>query len=267
MLKIATALWGFREMSLEQIIEACPEMGISRIEGHLHPEVPGHFKASASDAELKRILDLAKARGVSFATLATGNDFTVSAERNKADLEWLKTCVRFAKRIDVDIIRVFSGFSAREKVVGGVWDAMIENLAKAAAFAKENGVTLALENHGGIAADADDMLKILKAVGNPALKLNFDPANFVHAGEDCVKAFPKLKGEVVYVHLKDVKREADGKMEYCACGEGIIDWKALLPLIEAAYDGVSSIEYEEAADPIEGTMRSLKFIKTLAKTK
>ena len=266
MLNIATALWGFRKMGLEDIIKVCPQMGIKRLEGHLHPEVPLHFRVNMSEAELKRITSLANDNGVTFATLATGNDFTGSLEHSKADLEWLKSTILFAGRINVRILRIFSGFAPREKVTVEVWDNMIKNLAETAKFAGEHGVVLALENHGGIASDAKDMLAILGAVGSPDLKLNFDPANFVHAGEDCIKAFSKIKSQTVYVHLKDVRKEADGKMEYCAAGEGVIDWKSLLPLVEASYNGVSSIEYEDAADPIDGTKRSLAFLKTITKT-
>ncbi|OGV40702.1 MAG: hypothetical protein A2X48_22560 [Lentisphaerae bacterium GWF2_49_21] len=263
-MKLAVALWGFREMPLDKIIESCPQMGIRRLEAQLHSAVPLHFDAKLLSPDTDRILSLANSKGVSFVSLATANDFTLEQDKLEAEMAYVREAIRFAARINVSILRIFSGFEPRNKVCGKTFDRMVAALAKSAGYASEHNVRLALENHGGIASTAEDMLKILSAVNSPNLFLNFDPANFVAEGVDCIRAFELLKDRIIYVHLKDV-RTSNGHKEFCAVGEGMIDWRKLLSLLEDRYNGVCAIEYENAEDPVEGTTRSREFISKIVK--
>lgn len=261
MLSLASALWGFREMTLAQVLAACPAMGITRLEAQAARDVPKHFQLAGYDGCYgpDEILSQARARGISFVSLATGNDFTLPEPALAGEEQWVRAAVLFAKRLRVDVVRIFAGFSPRERVRGEAFDRMIGALTRSAVLAGDHGVRLALENHGGIAATAADMQRILAAVDHPALWLNYDPANFAHAGEDPVAAFTRLRERIAYVHLKDLRTIA-GRKEYCACGEGELDWGRLLPLLATQYRGTCAIEYEDAADPVAGTARSRQFL-------
>lgn len=56
---------------------------------------------------------------------------------------------------------------------------ILEAMAECAAFAREHGVVLALENHGLLAGKSSQVAEILASVGSPALKANIDTANWM----------------------------------------------------------------------------------------
>ncbi len=64
------------------------------------------------------------------------------------------------------------------------------------------GITLCHENEKGIYGErAADCLDIQRAL--PGLRAVFDPANFIQAGEDTVKAIGMLEPFIEYLHIKD----------------------------------------------------------------
>lgn len=77
-------------------------------------------------------------------------------------------------------------------------------LRTAADYAAQRGVTLLLENEAHDAtATADGMLRILDAVGSPALRTTFDAANYYQASEEPFpNAYLRLRDHIGYVHLK-----------------------------------------------------------------
>ena len=129
--------------------------------------------------------------------------------------------------------------------------------------AEDVDVLVAVENHGGVTATGAQCLRLLDPVMSPAVGLNFDPANFRHATEDAMSALLVTCDFVNYSHWKDVRYEAD-KPEYCAVGEGVIDWPAIVDhLLMIGYDGYWAIEYEAVEDVERGTKDSLKYLMEL----
>ena len=64
------------------------------------------------------------------------------------------------------------------------------------------GITLCHENEKGIYGErAADCIDIQRAL--PGLRAVFDPANFIQAGEDTVKAVGMLEPFIEYLHIKD----------------------------------------------------------------
>ena len=82
---------------------------------------------------------------------------------------------------------------------------LVDVLRPAAAYAKDRGVIVVLENEAHDASGTiDGMLNILSAVGSDALKTNFDPANYYQAAEEPFPhAYDRLKDHIAYVHLKN----------------------------------------------------------------
>ncbi len=256
-MKIATALWGFRELSMPEVLKACEEIGIKGIEGHLHPEVSKHFRLDMGEEELNNILRLAQEKGIKFVSLATANDFTVEKEGLRKQIQWVKDAIDFAEKIEVRIIRVFSGFIKREDFNKEKFTQLKEAFEEVANFAVPKGISLAIENHGGITTTVGDLERIFSRITASNVGLNYDPANFLYYGEDPIKALEAFKDKIIYAHVKDVKI-VKGKKEYCAIGDGVIDWKGLLPTLESCYKGPVAIEYERASDGLEGTKKSLE---------
>jgi L-ribulose-5-phosphate 3-epimerase len=139
-----------------------------------------------------------------------------------------ESAVARARIFGTDKIRIF-GFNHRsvadrqnEKDYARIYE-LLREAAKRARAAK---VRLALENVGGSYIETGaDSGKLLKAVKDDALALTWDPNNAGQGGE---RAFPdgyKMldPARIVHVHLRDYRKRPDGKVEWCAVGEGEFD--------------------------------------------
>ena len=95
-----------------------------------------------------------------------------------------------ANHFGAKTVRVFAGDITPGITFDDGFNWIVEGLALGAEYAYANGVTLALENHGKLAGRSDQVEKILRTVGSPALKANPDTGNFllVHeASHDAVE--------------------------------------------------------------------------------
>lgn len=105
--------------------------------------------------------------------------------------------------------------------------AMNEKLRDAAAVAAKAGIKLVLENEMTCnTANAAEAAKVLAAIPDANLMLNWDPGNAAAAGEtpypDGYRLLPK--GRIGHCHCKDVTAKPDGGYEWAAMGSGVIDW-------------------------------------------
>jgi sugar phosphate isomerase/epimerase len=99
--------------------------------------------------------------------------------------------------------------------------------------AEECGVRLALENHQD--AGSDDLLWLCEQVGGDSIGVTLDTGNPLAVGEEPLE-FARRVAPVLYnVHLKDytVHRTPSGyRLVRCALGAGVIDFPALIALLE-----------------------------------
>jgi sugar phosphate isomerase/epimerase len=105
------------------------------------------------------------------------------------------------------------------------------------------GIQLAIENEDGFWGDTGDRTaSLVRAVGHPALGVNWDPGNAYCAGDEPFPAgYHAVRDLVRHVHFKDARRNADGTAAYVAKGE--IDWAGQMRALAAdGYDGFISVE-------------------------
>ena len=120
---------------------------------------------------------------------------------------------------------------------------VIDILRDAAKKVQDAGMTLAVEvEHVCWGATARSTLDIVERVGNPALGINWDPANAFVAGEDL--PFPvgweMVREHVRHVHYKQARRMGKGRG---FDGTGEIDWVGQVAALAASgYDGWISVE-------------------------
>jgi L-ribulose-5-phosphate 3-epimerase len=101
-----------------------------------------------------------------------------------------------------------------------------ELVRESARRARKRGFQLAVENVGGSYVwTGTDAAKLLAAVKEPALNLNWDPNNAAEKGEHPFPEGYKLldPARIIHVHLRDFRHNAAGKVEWCAVGEGEAD--------------------------------------------
>ncbi len=117
--------------------------------------------------------------------------------------------------------------------------------------AERHGIFIALEPHQIYTTKLDTFLKLLQLYPSPMLKVNFDTGNCFLAGNDPVAFLEAVADRVVHVHAKDIAyeqaKEERGKVTGtpvgCACGDGLIDWYAIVRVLKRVnYNGVLSVE-------------------------
>ncbi|HAM39331.1 MAG TPA: hypothetical protein DCP53_08080 [Elusimicrobia bacterium] len=263
--RIIAAAWGFRKLSVKEYFKSVNKLGICGLEMHIDAkETKNSLDSTNPVEEAKKAKELSEKYCVSISSIAIGNDFTLNNDDDiNRQIENVKRAIDLADMLDSRIIRIFAGFIEKSKITDSTYKKVWDSLNNVGKYAEKKNITLCIENHGGITANGDDCLKVLKGIKSKAVAINFDPANFYFYGEDPLKGLRKVAKYIKYAHWKDVKKVND-KNEYCAFGEGIIDWTPIIKeLGKIGYNGYYSIEYETFEDVERGTLASLNKLKEL----
>jgi L-ribulose-5-phosphate 3-epimerase len=156
------------------------------------------------------------------------------------------------------IIRVFSYW--RTVRPDACFDEIVEALHGLADQAAEHGVTIGLENeHACNIATGAETSRLLAALNHPNLKVVWDPANALVAGENPFPGgYSKIPAErIAHVHAKDCNL-TDGKAEWCELGKGEVDWTGQIDALAGdGYQGWISLETHwrgPGGDKHEGSM-------------
>ena len=93
--------------------------------------------------------------------------------------------------------------------------------------------------------------RIYSLVKSPAIGINFDTGNSYLCGHDPLKWLERVVDRLVHLHAKDISDEQSsaergkvtGTPVGCACGDGVIDWPAVIEICRRAKrDIVLSVE-------------------------
>jgi len=151
----------------------------------------------------------------------------------------------------IDAAATLGAKSVRANTGRGEIDACIRSFKSLDKYAKEKGILLLIENHGGLSSDPDNLIQILKAVQSDNLEILPDLGNFPTESqtEGLEKILPYAK------HLISAKaKEFDENWNHTA-----YDFDKCMQLAESAgfpgyysaeyYDGRGKpIDYEKVAD-------------------
>jgi sugar phosphate isomerase/epimerase len=156
---------------------------------------------------------------------------------------WIDTC----QRLGHDLLRITAGSPASrgEEPADVLVDRLIAPIRRAATYAGERGVRLAIENHGDLRAA--DLLAILERVDRPdVLGITLDNVNLIRVGDDMAEGTRVLAPHTLLVQLKD-HRAGDptvwGGPVCTTLGEGVADLDGLIAILaEASYDGAVCVE-------------------------
>lgn len=262
--KFACAAWGYRELEIPEYFRLAANLGIESVEVNVDSTTPKHLLDSCSDEEVDRVARWADEIGVRVVCIAANNDFTLM---DKSDLEEqiqkVQRFVDIAKRLKAEVVRIFTGDSVRDNISSEVLNRLHYAFNVVGDYAQEQGIKLAIENHGGLTVNGQQTAKIMEGIKSPAVGVNFDPANFLKEGVDPLIALRYILPWVNYTHWKDV-RWSNGGTEYCAFGEGEIVWKPIIKeLLNSGYQGYWTIEYETVEDVQRGTADSLVCLRQM----
>jgi sugar phosphate isomerase/epimerase len=147
-----------------------------------------------------------------------------------------------AQRLGAPFIRIFSFFLRPDQAPERHRDEVLRRMAALAARAEPTGLVLLHENEKDIYGDVPArVLDIVESVGSPALRLAWDPANYVQVGvRPFTEGYAVLRPYTDYVQIKDARL---GSGEVVPAGEGDGEVRETVRALAAdGFDGFFSME-------------------------
>jgi len=225
-----------REMDMPRFIDFCALHGCDGA------ELTSYYIPTPVTQEF--LLDLRRhafLRGVAVSGTAVGNTFTApKGERRDREIASVKQWIQFAQVLGAPHIRMFAG-NLEGQAPADAKRHCIEALEECGEAAGRAGVFLGIENHGGIVAEADELVDIVRTIRSPWVGINLDSGNF-HSPDpyaDLRKCLPFAVNVQVKVEIQRNNSKAEPS-----------DLGLLVRMLnEARYQGWVALEYEAAEDP------------------
>ncbi len=218
-----------------------------------------YFPKDVADDYLRRVRDLAAKRGVAVSGTSVGNTFTLSkGGKRDEQIAFTKLWIDHAVVLGAPFVRCFAGGTPKGMSESDARRNCIEAFEECCTYAAGKRVFLAMENHGGVVAEPDGVLEIIRAVKSPWFGLNLDTGNF-HT-EDPYADMAKCAPYAINVHLK-----AEIKPKGAKQGEPSDFARIAKILRDANYQGFVGLEYETKEDPYTAVPRLHKQIKAAFK--
>ena len=194
--------------------------------------------------------------GLDISGTSVGNNFCVPVGPiREKNLQLVRDWVDRAAALQAPVIRIFAGNVPKGDDERVAVERTIECIKQSVEYAGKKGVILALENHGGITATPDQLLKLVKAVDSPWFGVNLDTGNF-HT-DDPYGDLAKLVPYAVNVQVKtEISRR--GQKKESADLAKFIDM-----LRKSRYSGYVVLEYEAPEDPIKAIPEHIKTLRKL----
>ncbi len=192
--------------------------------------------------------------GLDVSGTAVRNDFCYPAgPKREREIASVKRWIEYADAMDAPVIRIFSGSRKPGQSGEDANRLAIEGIEECCAHAGKYGVFLALENHGGLTADADNMLAIVRGVKSAWFGVNVDTGNFYSA--DVYGDLAKIAPYALNVQVKVMIHPAGKPAEQS-------DFQRLAEILRTAgYRGYIVLEFEEKGDPRTECQRYIEQIR------
>ena len=258
-LKLSLAAYSFRQwldlkvkkLDLFDFVNLCADYGLDGVELTSY-----YFPIDVTSDYLHKLKQHAFNLGLDISGTSVGNNFCLPKGPKLDEQHALvRTWIDRAAELDAPTIRIFAGQVPK----GGDEDVAavqtIEGINACLPYAIEKGVTLALENHGGITATPQQILRLVKGVNHPNFGVNLDTGNF--HGEDIYAELAELAPYAVNVQVKTEITPKGGKKIDADLG------RVIKILRDAKYSGYVVLEYEAPEDAMVAVPRHLKTLRAL----
>ncbi|GEK59233.1 sugar phosphate isomerase/epimerase [Marinococcus halophilus] len=280
------------------------ELGTGGNPGSAHADVDKLLNSEDARKQFQEALD---ARELTVSALSChANPISPDpAEARDAD-ETFKKTVQLASLLDIPVVNTFSGVagsdesarhpnwpvapwpSAYSDIYSWQWEQkLIPYWKEVGSYAKEHGIKVGIEPHGGFLVHTPYTVLKLREATNEAVGANLDPSHMWWQGIDPVAAIKILgkEGAIHHFHAKDTYIDQDNVNMYgltdmqpyssvqtrawsfrsVGFGHGMKEWSDMISALRTfGYDHVVSIEHE---DPImsldEGFERAVQNLNSV----
>ena len=139
----------------------------------------------------------------------------------------------------------FPGGYSPDRVCGWIAASLERVLPRAESL----GLEIVLETHDGLSS-ARLMAQVLGLLPSPRLAALWDVLHPTRLGETPEEVWALLGPRVRHVHLKDARRDGDGRWRAVPDGDGEVPLRASLRILhQAAYSGWITLEWEKYWEP------------------
>jgi L-ribulose-5-phosphate 3-epimerase len=263
-LKIGCALWTLGPTpdvdTLQRHMEAVAAIGCTSVQPWivnveytpcvLDPEV-------GSERDRNAAVKAAKELGLSFSGFCAQlkGSKTYGGLEEKDGLEWriekTKQALTGAAEMGGPVITTHAGLIP-EDTEDPAYQTLLRSVGEIAKHAEKVGVYFALET-GQETPQA--LAHFIKKIGNPYLKVNYDPCNLLRFGsqQGVVAGVAILKDYIVHTHAKDWNPQT----KRATCGQGLVPWREYISALkQVGYDGVCAIEDETGVEDVVDSIRA-----------
>ena len=199
-MRVGCCAYSFRDrlnsgaMTLEQFLDLAAGMGLDGV------ELTAYYFQQTDRDSLFHLKRECFRRGLHIAGTAVGSNFCqADAARRHEHVVMTKQWIDHSVVLGAPCIRVFAGpvppGHTEEQAVA--W--AVACLQECAEYGAQRGVVVALENHGGITARAEQVLRLVREVDRPWFGINLDFGNF---RADPYREFAMVAPHTVTTHAK-----------------------------------------------------------------
>jgi len=250
--------------SFEWGIQFAAELGYEYVEPMVHwgrellSEARYFHSVSMLDDPF-RIRDCVEKHGIKLSSFSSHSQLS----KPEVAVEYLKQAARFAKEAGAPVINTHEGHKQTWTTEEEDFVLIKYSITEALKVASRRGIKIGLEMHQTYSLIPEKYDRILNLVDSPFVGANFDTGNAYLGGVDPIAWLERIKHRLVHMHAKDIsvaqsdseRGKVMGTSVGCACGDGVIDWEAVMAILRTIpQDIVLSVEcgtLDQAARSIE----------------
>ncbi|MCL5283475.1 MAG: sugar phosphate isomerase/epimerase [Armatimonadetes bacterium] len=259
-LKVGCCAYSYRQyltgerptITLGGFLNRCAEMNLDSVELTAY-----YFQQPITAASVHQVARRCFLLGLEVAGTAVGNRFTFPpGDERKTQIDMVKQWIDYAVDMGARCIRVFAGAIPQGITEETAQQWVIDCVEECLEYSEPRGILVALENHGGVVATADQTLKLLQRIKSPWFGLKLDSGNFPAA--DPYAELAKVAQYAITTHIKTdmvingMKQPADLS-------------RIVEVLREANYRGHLLLEYEGEEEPAVAVPKTLGELQRLSK--
>jgi sugar phosphate isomerase/epimerase len=222
-------------LSLEEMIKRARNYGYEGIE--IDGKRPHGNPLDWPTKRCKELRSVSEGEGIEIHGVAANNDFSSPIpEYRECQIAYVKELIRMTSDLGARTLRMFLAWPGVTKhpqlakytiardiwkythekfTAEEIWTWCREGMAECARYAEDTGVVLALQNHAPVIRDYRDVLRMVKEVNSPSLKVSLDAPIMADKSPENIQRAAKAVGDLqVLSHFGgEYDRDKKGKIK------------------------------------------------------